>query len=128
MSVPLDSTNVNSSHWTELPCLRIQLVGERHLVTALVYKMHGLVKKAHGDMLCRAGPQELKSIIGSGLLSFPLTDFDTNGDFNAKGYAERLKWLAPYGASALFAAGVTGEFFSLTADDYPAIIQTAVNT
>ncbi|WP_431275725.1 5-dehydro-4-deoxyglucarate dehydratase [Variovorax ureilyticus] len=73
-------------------------------------------------------PQELKSIMGSGLLSFPLTDFDANGDFDKKGYIERLEWLAPYGASALFAAGGTGEFFSLTGDEYPEIIQTAVDT
>lgn len=73
-------------------------------------------------------PQELKSIMSHGLLSFPLTDFHANGDFNAKGYAERLEWLAPYGASALFAAGGTGEFFSLTANEYPAIIRTAVDT
>jgi len=66
--------------------------------------------------------------MGSGLLSFPLTDFDANGDFNARGYAERLEWLAPYGASALFAAGGTGEFFSLTGHEYPAIIKTAVDT
>jgi 5-dehydro-4-deoxyglucarate dehydratase len=72
--------------------------------------------------------QDLKTIMSSGLLSFPLTDFDANGDFNAKGYAERLEWLAPYGASALFAAGGTGEFFSLTGDEYPAIIKTAVDT
>jgi len=73
-------------------------------------------------------PAELKSTLQSGLLSFPLTDFDANGDFNAKGYRERLEWLAPYGATALFAAGGTGEFFSLTGDEYPGIIQTAVDT
>lgn len=73
-------------------------------------------------------PQELKSIMGSGLLSFPLTDFDAEGNFDKKGYIERLEWLAPYGASALFAAGGTGEFFSLTGDEYPEIIQTAVQT
>ena len=73
-------------------------------------------------------PQELKTIMSSGLLSFPLTDFDAQGDFNPQGYAERLEWLAPYGASALFAAGGTGEFFSLTADEYPGIIKTAVQT
>jgi len=66
--------------------------------------------------------------MGSGLLSFPLTDFDANGDFNRRGYIERLEWLAPYGASALFAAGGTGEFFSLTGQEYPTIIQTAVET
>lgn len=73
-------------------------------------------------------PQELKSIMSHGLLSFPLTDFDAQGDFNAKAYAARLEWLAPYGASALFAAGGTGEFFSLTADEFPKIIKTAVDT
>lgn len=73
-------------------------------------------------------PAELKTIISSGLLSFPLTDFDGNGDFDAKGYQARLEWLAPYGASALFAAGGTGEFFSLTGDEYPSIIKTAVDT
>ena len=73
-------------------------------------------------------PQELKAIMSHGLLSFPLTDFDANGDFNKKGYIERLEWLAPYGATALFAAGGTGEFFSLTGDEYPEIIQTAVDT
>ena len=73
-------------------------------------------------------PQDLKSIMSQGLLSFPLTDFDAQGDFNAKSYAARLEWLAPYGASALFAAGGTGEFFSLTAEEYPSIIKTAVDT
>lgn len=73
-------------------------------------------------------PQELKSIMSQGLLSFPLTDFDAQGDFDPVGYAARLEWLAPYGASALFAAGGTGEFFSLTGQEYPSIIKTAVQT
>ena len=73
-------------------------------------------------------PQELKSIMGSGLLPFPLTDFESNGDFHKEGYVKRLEWLAPYGATALFAAGGTGEFFSLTGDEYPGIIKTAVDT
>jgi 5-dehydro-4-deoxyglucarate dehydratase len=73
-------------------------------------------------------PQDLKSIMSSGLLSFPVTDFDAQGDFNAHSYAQRLEWLAPYGASALFAAGGTGEFFSLSGAEYPLIIKTAVET
>lgn len=73
-------------------------------------------------------PQELKQILSSGLLSFPITDFDENGDFRADTYAERLEWLAPYGASALFAAGGTGEFFSLTPSEYSDVIRTAVDT
>ena len=73
-------------------------------------------------------PQELKQILSSGLLSFPLTDFDAAGDFHAKTYAARLEWLAPYGASALFAAGGTGEFFSLTPNEYSDVIRVAVDT
>ncbi|VXC92113.1 5-dehydro-4-deoxyglucarate dehydratase (5-keto-4-deoxy- glucarate dehydratase) [Pseudomonas sp. 8Z] len=73
-------------------------------------------------------PQELKSILSSGLLSFPVTDFDAAGNFNQAGYVRRLEWLAPYGASALFAAGGTGEFFSLDSNEYSQIIKTAVDT
>lgn len=73
-------------------------------------------------------PQDLKDVMSSGLLSFPVTDFDSNGNFNAKGYAARLEWLAPYGASALFAAGGTGEYFSLYDEEYGQIIKTAVDT
>ena len=73
-------------------------------------------------------PEDLKTIVSDGLLSFPVTDFDQQGNFNPKGYAERLEWLAPYGASALFAAGGTGEFFSIDGHEYPEIIKTAVQT
>ena len=73
-------------------------------------------------------PQDLKTIMGSGLLSFPITDFDEQGEFRPKTYIERLEWLAPYGASALFAAGGTGEYFSLAGAEYAAVIKTAVDT
>lgn len=76
----------------------------------------------------RIDPQELKQILSCGLLSFPLTDFDGQGNFRRGTYIERLEWLAPYGASALFAAGGTGEFFSLTHDEYSDVIRTAVET
>jgi 5-dehydro-4-deoxyglucarate dehydratase len=72
--------------------------------------------------------QELKQIMSSGLLSFPITDFDNEGNFRASSYIERLEWLAPYGATALFAAGGTGEFFSLTHDEFSSVIKTAVDT
>jgi 5-dehydro-4-deoxyglucarate dehydratase len=73
-------------------------------------------------------PQDLKQILSSGLLSFPITDFDAQGDFVQSTYADRLEWLAPYGASALFVAGGTGEFFSLTPEDYTKVVKTAVET
>jgi len=73
-------------------------------------------------------PQELKQTISSGLLSFPLTDFDQELRFAPKPYAERLEWLMPYGATALFAAGGTGEFFSLEPQEFSEVVRTAVET
>ena len=37
-------------------------------------------------------PLQLKARVGSGLLSFPVTDFRA-GRFDAQGYAARLAWL-----------------------------------
>jgi 5-dehydro-4-deoxyglucarate dehydratase len=73
-------------------------------------------------------PADLKHILSSGLLSFPITDFDAQGDFVPSTYADRLEWLAPYGATALFVAGGTGEFFSLTPEDYSRVVKVAVET
>jgi len=73
-------------------------------------------------------PQELKKIISYGLLSFPLTDFDSQLRFAPKPFAERLEWLMPYGATALFAAGGTGEFFSLEPQEFSQVIKTAIDT
>ena len=73
-------------------------------------------------------PQDLKQTLSSGLLSFPITDFDAQGDFKQDTYVKRLEWLAPYGATALFVAGGTGEFFSLTPTDYSAVVKAAVET
>ncbi|MHA3903638.1 5-dehydro-4-deoxyglucarate dehydratase [Castellaniella sp. WN] len=72
--------------------------------------------------------QELKDILRDGLLSFPVTDFDARGNFDPKGYQARLEWLMPYGARALFAAGGTGEYFSLTLDEFSRVVDTAVRT
>ncbi len=68
----------------------------------------------------------LKSAIGAKLLSFPVTDFGADGSFDAKSYAQRLEWLSSYDVGALFAAGGTGEFFSIGMDEYDAVIRTAV--
>ena len=73
-------------------------------------------------------PSELKQALSSGLLSFPLTDFDSQLRFNPRGYADRLEWLMPYGATVLFAAGGTGEFFSLEPTEYAQVIKTAADT
>lgn len=73
-------------------------------------------------------PQELKRAMSHGLLSFPLTDFDAQLNFDPKGYRERLEWLMPYGATVLFAAGGTGEFFSLEPKEFGEVVQVATST
>jgi 5-dehydro-4-deoxyglucarate dehydratase len=73
-------------------------------------------------------PLDLQKTLSHGLLSFPITDFDAQGEFDPAGYAARLEWLAPYGATALFAAGGTGEYFSLVGEEYGQVIRTAVET
>lgn len=69
---------------------------------------------------------EIKRKIGSGLLSFPITDFSADGEFDDASYARRLQWLSSYDAAGLFAAGGTGEFFSIGYDEYDRVIRTAV--
>ena len=70
-------------------------------------------------------PQDLKRALGSGLLSFPVTAFDDDGRFNEAPYRKHVEWLSRFGASVLFAAGGTGEFFSLAPDEIPAIVSAA---
>ncbi|EHM03241.1 5-dehydro-4-deoxyglucarate dehydratase [Acetobacteraceae bacterium AT-5844] len=71
-------------------------------------------------------PDALKAALPTGLLSFPVTDFSAAGEFDAAGYRARLEWLAPYGTATLFAAGGTGEFFSLTQREYTDVVKTAI--
>ena len=70
-------------------------------------------------------PQEIKGALGAGLLSFPVTHFDRHGKFQAESYARHVEWLSGFEAPVLFAAGGTGEFFSLSPDEIPGIVRTA---
>ena len=69
--------------------------------------------------------QALKQAVGSGLLSFPVTHFDENLRFDEIRYRQHVEWLASYEASVLFAAGGTGEFFSLNPSEIPDVIRAA---
>jgi 5-dehydro-4-deoxyglucarate dehydratase len=71
-------------------------------------------------------PQELKARISSGLLSFPVTYFEPNGDYAPEPYRKSVAKAAANGAAILFAAGGTGEFFSIAPDEYPRIVADAV--
>lgn len=63
-----------------------------------------------------------------GLLSFPVTDMDQDGKFNANSYADRLNWFVDHGVSAVFVAGGTGEFNSISAEEYKELVQVAAKT
>lgn len=73
-------------------------------------------------------PTALRTAVGSGLLSFPVTHFDQDGRFDEAPYRRHVAWMAGYAPAALFAAGGTGEFFSLTLDEYPAIVRAAAES
>ncbi|MBC2771670.1 5-dehydro-4-deoxyglucarate dehydratase [Rhizobium sp. AQ_MP] len=70
-------------------------------------------------------PQDLKAALGAGLLSFPVTHFDEAGSFNSDSYAKHVEWLSSFAAPVLFAAGGTGEFFSLTPSEVPRVVAAA---
>lgn len=70
-------------------------------------------------------PQQIKAALGSGLLSFPVTPFDAENRFAPEVYKAHVEWLAGFDAPVLFAAGGTGEFFSLRPDEIPTIVRAA---
>ena len=70
-------------------------------------------------------PQKLKTALGSGLLSFPVTAFGADGAFAQEPYQAHVNWLSGYDAATLFAAGGTGEFFSLAPREIPEIVAAA---
>jgi 5-dehydro-4-deoxyglucarate dehydratase len=70
-------------------------------------------------------PDEIKAALGAGLLSFPVTHFDSEGAFKQDSYQQHIEWLSGFEAPVLFAAGGTGEFFSLSPDEIPGIVRAA---
>ncbi|MDX0441489.1 5-dehydro-4-deoxyglucarate dehydratase [Sinorhizobium medicae] len=70
-------------------------------------------------------PEEIKSRVGSGLLSFPVTHFTSDYKLNLESYRRHVEWLSGFGAAALFAAGGTGEFFSLSPNEVGEVTRAA---
>lgn len=63
--------------------------------------------------MARFSAQELPKVMGDGLLSFPVSSFRADYSFDDSGYRNHVEWLDSYDVAGLFAAGGTGEFFSL---------------
>jgi 5-dehydro-4-deoxyglucarate dehydratase len=71
---------------------------------------------------------KIKASLEDGLLSFPITDLDEKGQFNAATYASRLEWFVTHNVSSIFVAGGTGEFFSLSEQEYKQIVEVTSTT
>jgi len=70
-------------------------------------------------------PDQVKHALSAGLLSFPVTHFSDDGRLNLESYRRHVGWLANYDATVLFAAGGTGEFFSLTPEEIGDVTRAA---
>ncbi|WNE94293.1 5-dehydro-4-deoxyglucarate dehydratase [Streptomyces luomodiensis] len=72
-------------------------------------------------------PAELGRRIGAGLLSFPVTHFRADDlSFDESAYRANIERLGAFEVGGLFAAGGTGEFFSLTAAETEEVVTAAV--
>lgn len=72
-------------------------------------------------------PPEMARTIGAGLLSFPVTPFNADFSFNEERYRSNIDWLCGHDVAGLFAAGGTGEFFSLTPSEVETVVRAAVS-
>ena len=71
-------------------------------------------------------PSEMAQKIGSGLLSFPVTHFNAELVFMQGPFREHCAWLLERDVAGLFAAGGTGEFFSLSPAEVASVVGAAV--
>lgn len=72
--------------------------------------------------------ERVESALRDGLLSFPITDMDEQGQLNVESFENRLNWFVSHQVSAVFVAGGTGEFFSLSKEEYKQIVDVASKT
>ena len=73
-------------------------------------------------------PSELAAHLKNGLLSFPATAFDADLEFDEPTYRDHVEWQASYDVGGLFAAGGTGEGFSLTPKENARVVRAAVES
>ena len=72
-------------------------------------------------------PVDLATQLKGGLLSFPVTHFTEDLQFDRGGYRKHLAWLGEFPVAGLFAAGGTGEGFSLTFEETNLVVRAAVD-
>ncbi|MCP9971875.1 5-dehydro-4-deoxyglucarate dehydratase [Actinomadura madurae] len=74
----------------------------------------------------QTAPDDIARRLGSGLLSFPVTHFRDDLAFDEDAYRAHIARLGGYDVAGLFAAGGTGEFFSLTPAETGRVVRAAV--
>ena len=70
-------------------------------------------------------PTDLREIIRTGLLSFPVTPFDAEDRFDPTPFKAHLEWLSSYPVAGLIVAGGTGEMFSLAPGETVDVVKAA---
>jgi 5-dehydro-4-deoxyglucarate dehydratase len=85
-----------------------------------------MLQKANGKGATKMDPRDMARQLGGGLLSFPVTHFGTDGNFAEGPYREHCAWMLKHELAGLFAAGGTGEFFSLTPREVESVVRAAV--
>ena len=76
--------------------------------------------------MSKMAPRDMAEKLAGGLLSFPVTHFDSEGRFAEKPYREHYAYLSEFKVAGLFAAGGTGEFFSLTPAEVESVVRAGV--
>ncbi|WOF22229.1 5-dehydro-4-deoxyglucarate dehydratase [Microbacterium betulae] len=78
--------------------------------------------------MARLTPAELAAHLKDGLLSFPVTAFTPDLAFDERAYRAHVEWQSGYDVAGLFAAGGTGEGFSLSPAESAAVVRAAVES
>ena len=72
-------------------------------------------------------PNDMATAIAKDLLSFPITHMKADLSFDEAPYRSHLNWIVEQRPAAVFAAGGTGEFFSLSPDEVERVVGVAVD-
>lgn len=71
-------------------------------------------------------PTSMAQALARDLLAFPITHMTPDLQFDEPAYRAHLDWIVKAGPAAVFSAGGTGEFFSLTPDEVETVVRVSV--
>lgn len=70
-------------------------------------------------------PRDMAAALGRHLLAFPITPFTESLELDEAAYRDHLSWMIEHGPAGIFAAGGTGEFFSLSVDEVASVARAS---